>query len=171
MSSFRFLSPQEKKNNWNRKKYCPEIPFSFWALKTSQYSLILRWDTTFKLPLCLNTCLLHISRKSGLQKICHFFVFFILPVKSEKINISEMASALDQKTSWPKCIKRSSLLQRLKTQKWSLLSLVGPAIYFKEFWFLLKWRNETPFQYSLDPLHNNANTVLAVRKDQVKKFY
>lgn len=59
----------------------------------------------------------------------------------------------------------------------STLTLVGLAIYFtnaeisKNVDFLLQWRDETPFQYPLNPFNNNPHTVLAVRKDYVKRFY
>lgn len=48
------------------------------------YLLILWSDMTLQLAHCLHTRLLHISWQFGLQKVCHFFVFFILPTERIK---------------------------------------------------------------------------------------
>lgn len=78
----------DKKKHLEQGKYLPLLISSSVA-KTCSYLLIL-WSTKLQLSLCSNTCLFHISWEFGLQKICHFFVFFILPVKIGKIDIKYM---------------------------------------------------------------------------------
>lgn len=81
------LKALRRKTPWTMKTFGTRKIFATYFFLSIYSSLLLvdaLMEYTVATLMCLNTCLLHVSWEFGLQKICHFFIFFFLSVEMER---------------------------------------------------------------------------------------